>query len=108
MEEILKRLVDGEITIDEASDELKIIQIQEIGDNIKFDSGRKSRLGVGEAVYAQGKSDDDLLSIINNIELPTNLMITRLDKERFDRLQNQINEDILSMIREFMSPKGKI
>jgi len=95
MEEILKRLLDGEISIDDACDELKILQIQEIGDNIKFDAGRKSRLGVCEAVYSRGKSDDDLISIINNIEILGNLMITKLDNERFNKLQNQINEDIL-------------
>ena len=37
MRDILKKLVNGEITINEAENKLKITQVQELGDNIKFD-----------------------------------------------------------------------
>lgn len=93
MREILVNLLDGRISIDDALDELKITQIQEIGENIKFDSGRENRVGVPEAIYAQGKTDEDLVNIINNIDNLNNLMITRLPEPRFNNIRNKINED---------------
>lgn len=95
MRDILKKLIDGEISIDDAESQLKITQIQELGDNIKFDVSRENRTGISEAVYAQGKTDEDLLNIINNINSTNNLMITRLPEDRFNNIQNYINENIL-------------
>jgi NCAIR mutase (PurE)-related protein len=98
MRDILKKLIDGEISIDDAESQLKITQIQELGDNIKFDVSRENRTGIPEAVYAQGKTDDDLLNIINNINSTNNLMITRLPEYRFNNIQKYINEDILKKL----------
>ena len=98
MKTILENLLDGKISIDEAENQLKLNQFQELGDNIKFDTQRKSRVGVCEAVYSQGKTDDDLLNIINNVEFTDNLIITRLPESRFNQIKNQINEDVLENI----------
>lgn len=95
MRDILKKLINGEITIDDAENQLKITQVQEIGDNIKFDISRENRTGIPEAVYAQGKIDDDLLNIINNINSTNNLMITRLPENRFNSIEKYINKDVL-------------
>lgn len=98
MKSILENLLEGKISIDEAENQLKINQFQELGDNIKFDTQRKSRVGVCEAVYSQGKTDDDLLNIINNVEFTNNLIITRLPESRFNKIKNQINDDVLKNI----------
>lgn len=95
MRDVLKRLVDGSISVEDAENELKIMQVHEIGDNIKFDSTRENRVGVPEAVYAHGKSDDDLLNIINNINFIDNLMVTRLPEDRFNSLKNKIKDNVL-------------
>lgn len=97
MRDILRSLIDGDITIDDAEKQLKVTQIQEIGDNIKFDASRENRVGVPEAIYAQGKTDEDLLNIINNIDSVDNLMITRLPKSRFEHVQNEMNDEILKI-----------
>ena len=101
MENILRQLVDGKLSISEAEEQLKVSQIQELGDNIKFDVNREERVGVPEAVYSQGKTDEDLLNIINNIELSNNLMITRLPPKRFNRIQNQINKEVLENLEYY-------
>lgn len=95
MLEVLKKLIDGQITIQQAENELKIMQIEELGDHVKFDNKREERTGVPEAVYSEGKTDEDLLSIINNIKDTSKLIITRLSKYRYARLENQINNDVL-------------
>ncbi len=97
MKDILIKLIEGDISIEDAQNELKVTQIRELGDNIKFDVRRENRVGVPEAVYAQGKTDEDLLTIINNIESVTNLMITRLPEDRFNNIKNKIDEEILEI-----------
>ncbi|WP_455645735.1 nickel pincer cofactor biosynthesis protein LarB [Methanosphaera sp.] len=95
MRDILNKLIEGKISIADAENELKITQIQEMGDNVKFDNMREERVGVPEAVYSQGKTDDDLINIINNVNFTKQLMITRLPEERFNKIKNQLNEDII-------------
>lgn len=95
MRDILTDLINGRISVDDAEKMLKVTQIQEIGDNIKFDSARENRVGVPEAVYAQGKTDDDLLNIINNINSIDNLMITRLPESRYDNIKDSIDRQVL-------------
>lgn len=95
MKDILTDLINGRISVDDAEKMLKVTQIQEIGDNIKFDSARENRVGVPEAVYAQGKTDDDLINIINNIDSIDNLMITRLPESRYNNIKDRIDRQVL-------------
>ena len=95
MKEILEKLVNGSISITDAEDKLKIMQMQEIGEHVKFDDRRSERTGVPEAIYAQGKTDDDLINLINNIKIPHNLMITRLPQDRYKKIQPQLNDSII-------------
>ena len=95
MRDILKKLIEGEISIDEAENQIKISHVQELGENVKFDSSRENRIGIPEAVYARGKTDDDLLNIINNIDSVNNLMITKLNEDRFNDIKQYINKDVL-------------
>ena len=98
MKEILRNLLEGKIAVDEAERQLKLSQFQELGDNIKFDTNRQRRVGVCEAIYSTGKSDEDLVNIINNFDYTDNLIITRLDECRYNRIKNQFNEDVLENI----------
>lgn len=95
MKEILEKLVNGSISITDAEDKLKIMQMQEIGEHVKFDDRRSERTGVPEAIYAQGKTDDNLINLINNIKIPHNLMITRLPQDRYKKIQPQLNDSII-------------
>lgn len=101
MKEILEKLMDGSISMSEAEDELKVMQVQQLGDNVKFDTDREDRIGVPEAVYSQGKTDEDLLNIINNIEIRGNLIVTRLPEARYNSIKNEINDDVLKNSQYF-------
>ena len=95
MKDILNKLINGDISIDDAQEQLKVMQIHELGEHIKFDVDRQERVGVAEAVYSQGKSDEDLLTIINNIDFVKNLIITRLDKDRYNKLKDNIKSEVI-------------
>ncbi len=91
MKEILKNLTDGKISIQEAEKQLKIMQILEINDFAKLDTGREARTGIPEAIFAEGKEDEDLIKIILKGAETGKLMITRLNKDRFDLIEPKIN-----------------
>ena len=56
MREVLRRLVAGELTEDEALNELRRIQLDELGGRARLDLGRYLRRGIPEVVLASGKT----------------------------------------------------
>ncbi|MCQ2971143.1 MAG: nickel pincer cofactor biosynthesis protein LarB [archaeon] len=95
MKDILERLVDGEINIDEAERLINADNILEFNEVAKFDSKRKNRAGFPEAVFAQSKEYEDLLLIIKKYMQSNNdnLIVTRLSKERYENILNDLGEN---------------
>lgn len=94
MKEILQQLLDGEISIDRCETLIKANNIIELDEIANFDSSRKERTGFPEAILAESKSYDDLLNIVENIsktDFKDNIIITRLSKERFDKLSDDLS-----------------
>lgn len=91
MKDILQKLEEGKISVKEAEKQLKIMQIQEINDFAKLDTCREARTGIPEAIFAEGKEDEDLIRIILNGAEKGRLMITRLENNRYDSLKSRIN-----------------
>ena len=59
MKDILRRLLEGELTEDEALGELRNLQLEELGGRARLDLGRYMRRGIPEVVLAPGKAPDD-------------------------------------------------
>jgi NCAIR mutase (PurE)-related protein len=57
--DVLRRLIAGELTEDEALVELRAIQLEELGGRARLDLGRLLRRGIPEVVLAAGKSPED-------------------------------------------------
>ncbi len=84
--DILERLRNGQISIDEAESLLKRAPFEEMG-FAKLDTHRKVRSGFAEVIYCQGKTDSHLLEIFGRIyEAEGEVMGTRASKEQYEML----------------------
>jgi NCAIR mutase (PurE)-related protein len=62
--DILRRLVAGEITEDEALARLRQSQLEELGGRARLDLGRYLRRGIPEVVLASGKEPDEAARLV--------------------------------------------
>ena len=95
MKDILERLVNGKLNIDEAEQLLKADNILEFDDIAKFDIKRSERTGFPEAVFSPSKTYEDLITIIKNYlkNSDDDLIITKLAQERYDKIITDLGEN---------------
>ncbi|MBN2734981.1 MAG: nickel pincer cofactor biosynthesis protein LarB [Methanomicrobiaceae archaeon] len=67
LKEVLIRFKDGEISSEEAEDQISGIRLDMIGECAKIDTGRNIRCGIPEVVLAENKDLNHLLSIVEKI-----------------------------------------
>ena len=90
MKEILQKLVKGEISADTAEKMLKTMEIMELEDFAKIDTHRDIRTGVPEAVFAEGKSDEEIVKILMSCSNKGRIMVTRLENERYKVIKDEL------------------
>ncbi len=91
MKKILQELINGKLSVEEAEKMLKTMQIVELEDFAKIDTGRDLRTGFPEAIFAEGKDDQDLIKIIQGCAKRGRVMVTRLESERYHNIKDEIN-----------------
>jgi len=85
IKEILKQLLDKKITIEKAEKLLKANMIEEVGELAKLDVFRKTRTGIPEVIYAQNKTPEILIKIINSfLESKNHAIISKYQKHHED------------------------
>ncbi|MEG3225224.1 MAG: hypothetical protein BME94_06850 [Methanobacteriales archaeon Met13] len=92
MRDILQQVRDGKISLKEAEKKLKTMQIMELADFAKLDTGRGVRTGFPEAVFAEGKEDQELIKIIKSCAPGGGVLVTRLFPERYGAIKPYIDE----------------
>ncbi|MFX1429140.1 MAG: nickel pincer cofactor biosynthesis protein LarB [Promethearchaeota archaeon] len=92
IKEILQKLLEKKISLDNAEKLLKANIIEKVGDVAKLDILRKTRTGIPEVIYAQNKDPQILLDIIHGF----------LNKNKY-AIISRYNEKQKSMILEKFS-----
>ncbi len=95
MKDILEKLVNGELNVEEAETLLKADSILEFDGVAQFDIKRNERTGFPEAVFSPSKDYEDLILIIKRY-LESNdddLIITKLSHERYEKIITDLGAD---------------
>jgi NCAIR mutase (PurE)-related protein len=108
MRDILQKLINGEISVKTAEKMLKPLQILELEDFAKIDMCREIRTGVPEAVFAEGKENDEIVKILLKCASNGRIMVTRLKKERFEDIKDELNPLIDKGFKVVYNRRAKI
>lgn len=87
MHEVLKKLADGKISVDEAELALKTHTVTKVSDFARLDVGRDSRRGIPEIILAEGKSREQLIQIVE-------AMVGTAGRAIVSRLSNEQSSDL--------------
>ena len=95
MKDILERLINGDIDIDEAENLIKADSILEFDGIAQFDNKRSERTGFPEAIFSPSKDYEDLLLIIKRYleNKDDDLIITKLSYERYEKILKDMGEN---------------
>ncbi len=111
IKQILEKLIKDELTIEEAENEIKNNQYEDLG-YAKIDHNRKERIGQGEVVFCEGKPDKFLSKIYMTIYNENKEVLgTRATKQQYELLKKDIPNikyDEISRILKIENDKEKI
>ncbi|MHC1632073.1 MAG: nickel pincer cofactor biosynthesis protein LarB [Methanotrichaceae archaeon] len=88
LRDILKRLAQGEISLDETARQINVLTYKSVREMAKIDHRRADRIGVPEAILAEGKRATDLVEIaLAYLEEARNVIITRVSQDHLQALK---------------------
>lgn len=88
LKDILESVLSDRITLDEAVCQIKLVNYRKIADLAKIDHRRADRIGIPEAILAEGKRAKDLVEIaLAFLEESRKVIITRVSDEQLEALR---------------------
>jgi NCAIR mutase (PurE)-related protein len=92
MRDVLQQFLDGKISLEEAEKKLRSMQIRELGNFAKLDAARDMRTGFPEAIFAEGKEEEEIVEIIKSCAGDGRLLVTRLEPKRYESIKSHLSE----------------
>jgi len=87
LKDLLNKLKDGTIEIDEAIQKLKLLPFEDIG-FASIDHHRHLRRGFPEVIYGRGKKVEEIITIIEKmVDKEENVLITRLTDNKAESIK---------------------
>ncbi len=88
IEGILKSHADGDLSLNQATEELKNLSYEDIG-YARVDHARANRQGFPEVIFGEGKTKEQILGIFEKLIARTpNVLITRTNAEIYGEVRN--------------------
>ncbi|VVB71641.1 N5-carboxyaminoimidazole ribonucleotide mutase [uncultured archaeon] len=89
LRDLLECFGRGEISLEEAIRRIRGVSVRSVGDVAKLDVCRARRIGIPEAILAEGKDKADLLAIsLAHLEAVGSVIITRVSPDQLDVLKS--------------------
>ncbi len=111
IKEILQKLQDNEISLEQAEKQIKNNQYEDLG-YAKIDHNRKERIGASEVIFCQNKPNEFLSKIFTSIYKENGEVLgTRATKEQYELVKKEIPNieyDNISRILKIEKPKEKV
>lgn len=83
LKELLERCSRGDVSVEEALDQIRLLSYRTLGDMAKLDTHRVERVGIPEAILAEGKDKDDLVKIaLAHMDEAGNVIVTRISPDQ--------------------------
>jgi NCAIR mutase (PurE)-related protein len=99
LREVLKKLVNGKISMDKAERLLRVLTIEKISKLAMIDVGRELRKGVPEVILAEGKRPEDLAEIaLRMLNKNGRSIISRATKTQIDVVEKATPHDSLFQV----------
>ncbi len=93
LSDILKKLKNNEITLEEAECKLKLTNFELLSNIARIDVHRAKRVGIPEAIMADCKSCDDVVSIARvHLKNEGRVIVTRASNENYNALKSLAEE----------------
>lgn len=93
---ILAKIKNNEISIDEAEQQIRLLHFKEISCIARIDDHRSERIGIPEAILAEGKSSDDLVEIVQAcLDEERRILITRVSDAQLSALRSEISAPVM-------------
>ncbi len=90
---ILRKLLNGKISIEEAESELKANRVEIIDEFVRIDFQRDTRTGIPEMILAEGKDPQDIADISMNLAEKNNFaIITRVSEKQLPQIKEKISD----------------
>ena len=87
VEELLRKVKEGSMSIEEAMKELRHLPFKDIG-FAKIDFHRRLRRGIPEVIYAPGKTKEQIRKIVEEMKGKEKIIITKANEEIYDELKD--------------------
>lgn len=87
VEELLRKVKEGSMSIEEAMKELRHLPFKDIG-FAKIDFHRRIRRGIPEAIFAIGKTKEQIKKIVAEMIDKEKIFITKANEEIYNELKN--------------------
>jgi NCAIR mutase (PurE)-related protein len=89
LREILEKFQTGEIPLEETLSQIRLHSYREVGEMAKIDPCRTERIGIPEAILAEGKKEEDLARIaLAHLKEEGSVIVTRVSAGHIEKLKN--------------------
>ena len=85
---ILTLVAEGGLSTDKALDQLSFETAQDALHGLNLDPQRELRSGLGEVIFAQGKSDETLLAAVDGLSRHGPVLVSRVSREQAGLLRS--------------------